>query len=210
MDETNKDIREAAENPIYTSSFVMSRDLFYDFSCVSYNRLKKYFLPFCILLFFSIAANIGMQNYDTVSGFSFISFLMFLMYLKTTRATKINYERNLLSAVKEQFLTVELFENKIASYADGPKREYYYNQITKFFETKNFLLLHLKYNLYILVNKNTLNADVGEVKSFLTNKCPLVKKKKFINCSNDKKWSLMLLIAMIIFSVLGLIISFAQ
>ena len=33
------------------------------------------------------------------------------------------------------------------------------------------------------------------------------RKKKFINCSNDKKWTLRLLILLVVFSVIGTIIS---
>ena len=51
-----------------------------------------------------------------------------------------------------------------------------------------------------------LNASVDEVKAFLMNKCTLVKKKKFINCANDKKWSLVFLIALIVVSVVGMIL----
>ena len=103
----------------------------------------------------------------------------------------------------------ELFEDKIVSHTDELKREYCYHQITKFFETKNFILLHLKYSLYIAIEKNNLNASVDEVKSFLMEKCTFVKKKKFIDCSNDKKWSLALLIALVVISVIGIVVGFA-
>ena len=33
-----------------------------------------------------------------------------------------------------------------------------------------------------------------------------MKKKKFINCANDKKWSLVFLIALIVVSVVGMIL----
>ena len=32
------------------------------------------------------------------------------------------------------------------------------------------------------------------------------KKKKFINCANDKKWSLVFLIALIVVSVIGTVV----
>ena len=131
---------------------------------------------------------------------------MLLTYFRTKKSIKINYERNLISAGKESTLNYELFEDKIVSHVDELKREYFYHQITKFFETKNFILLHLQHNLYITIEKNNLNAGVDEVKAFLTSKCALVKKEEFINCANDKRWSLVFLIAQIVVSVIGMIV----
>lgn len=198
---------EETKIAIYSSKFVMDKDLFYDFCSVSYNRTKKVFLTFLCLVACLIVTNILAGNYDIVVPFGlFISFLMFLTYFRTKKAIKINYERNLISAGKESTLQYELFEDKIVSHVDELKREYFYHQITKFFETKDFILLHLQHNLHITINKNNLNASVDEVKSFLTKKCTLVKKKKFINCCNDKKWSLVFLIALIVVSVIGAVV----
>ena len=112
---------------------------------------------------------------------------MILIYFRTRKSINIGYERMVISEGKEMTLNYELFEDKIVSHVDELKREYFYHQITKFFETKNFILLHLQHNLHITIEKNNLNASVDEVKAFLMNKCTPVKKKKFINCANDKK-----------------------
>ncbi len=210
MDENNVNVNvenEEVKKPIYSSRFLMNKDLYYDFCSVSYNRTKKVFLTFLCLVAYLIGINLLIGNYDIVLGFGpFISFLMILIYFRTKKAIKIGYERNLISAGKESTLNYELFEDKIVSYVDELKREYFYHQITKFFETKDFILLHLQHNLHITIEKNNLSASVDEVKAFLTNKCTLVKKKKFINCANDKKWSLVFLIALIVVSVIGTVI----
>lgn len=210
MDENNVNVNvenEEVEKPIYSSRFLMNKDLYYDFCSVSYNRTKKVFLTFLCLVAYLIGINLLIGNYDIVLGFGpFISFLMILIYFRTKKAIKIGYERNLISAGKESTLNYELFEDKIVSYVDELKREYFYHQITKFFETKDFILLHLQHNLHITIEKNNLRASVDEVKAFLTNKCTLVKKKKFINCANDKRWSLVFLIALIVVSVIGTVI----
>lgn len=197
---------EEVKNAIYSSKFLMNKDLFYDFNLISYNKMKKVFFAFLCFTAFEIVVNILVGNYDIIALCLFISFIMLLMYFKTKKAVKINYERNIISAGKESTLHYELFEDKIVSHIDELKREYFYHQITKFFETKNFILLHLQYNLHITIEKTNLNASVDEVKSFLMNKCTLVKKKKFINCSNDKKWSLAFLIALIVVSVIGTVV----
>lgn len=198
---------EEIKNAIYSSKFLMNKDLFYDFNLISYNKMKKIFLAFLCFTTFEIVVNILACNYDIVSLCLFISLIMLLMYFRTKKAIKINYERNLISAGKESTLQYELFEDKIVSHLDELRREYFYHQITKFFETKNFILLHLQHNLLITLEKNNLNASIDEVKSFLMNKCTLVKKKKFINCCNDKKWSLVFLIALIVVSIIGTIVS---
>lgn len=198
---------EEVKDAIYSSKFLMNKDLFYDFCSVSYNRTKKVFLSFFCLVAYLIDVNLIVGNYSIVVGFGpFISCLMLLTYFRTKKLIKINYERNLISAGKESTLHYEFFEDKIVSHLDELKREYFYHQITKFFETKNFILLHLQHNLYVTIEKNNLNASVDEVKSFLLNKCTLVKKRKFINCSNDKKWSLVFLVALIVVSVIGTVV----
>ena len=210
MDENNVNVdveNEEVKRPIYSSKFLMNKELFYDFCSVSYNRTKKIFLIFFCLVAYLIGINLLIGNYDIVIvvGPS-MSFLMVLLYFRTEKSIKINYERNLISAGKESTLNYELFDDKIILHVDELKREYFYHQITKFFETKNFILLHLQHNLYVTIEKNNLTASVDEVKAFLINKCTLVKKKKFINCANDKKWSLVFLIALIVVSIVGMIV----
>lgn len=212
MEENNVNVdveNEEVKIPIYSSKFLMNKELFYDFCSVSYNRTKKIFLIFFCLVAYLIGINLLIGNYDIVIvvGPS-MSFLMALLYFRTEKSIKINYERNLISAGKESTLNYELFDDKIILHVDELKREYFYHQITKFFETKNFILLHLQHNLHITIEKNNLNASVDEVKNFLMNKCTLIKKKKFINCANDKKWSLVFLIALIVISIIGIVVGF--
>ena len=211
---TNADIEnvnDETKSAIYSSSFVMDKELFYDFSSVSYNRTKKIILVFlCFAIFVCleviIVGNVG--NYDIVIAYSLaISFIMFVTYFNTARTIDKNYKRNLISFGKDPEAKEELFEDKIISSAEGAKREFFYHQVTKFFETKQFILLHLQYHMYIAINKNTLNADIDEVKAFLVEKCALVKKRKFMNCANDRKISLVLLIALIVFSVAASVVN---
>ena len=46
MDENNVNVNvenEEVKRPIYSSKFLMNKELFYDFCSVSYNRTKKIF-----------------------------------------------------------------------------------------------------------------------------------------------------------------------
>ncbi len=127
---------EGAKTAIYSSKFLMSKDLYYDFGSVVFNRTKKIFLVFFCLVAYLIGINLLVGNHDIVVGFGpFISFLMLLTYFRTKKLIKISYEQNLISAGKECTLNYELFEDKMVSHIDELKREYFYHQITKYFET---------------------------------------------------------------------------
>lgn len=157
MEENNVNVdveHEEVKIPIYSSKFLMNKELFYDFCSVSYNRTKKIFLIFFCLVAYLIGINLLIGNYDIVIVVGpFMSFLMALIYFRTEKSIKTNYERNLISAGKESTLNYELFDDKIILHVDELKREYFYHQITKFFETKNFILLHLQHNLHITIEK---------------------------------------------------------
>lgn len=202
---TNVDIESAESiSPAYRSRFLMSKELHYDFCSVGYNLTKILFIIFFCLMTYCIGINLFSGDYDVVIWYGpAMSIVMLLMYVKRKSGTKASYERMVISEGKEVTLTYELFADKIVSHNDALKREYYYNQITRLLETKSFLLLHLKHNLFVTIEKTNLNADVDEVKAFLMDKCTFVKKKKFINCAYAKEWSLAALIALIIVSVIG-------
>jgi len=200
---TNTENENEETAPVYSSKFTMSKELFYDFFLVSFHGTKKRFLAFLCATIVLIISYILLESYGMVSISLLVSFLMTLVYFKTKKAMKIGYERNVISSGKVSTHIYELFEDKIVTNFDGLKREYFYNQITKFYETKSFILLHLQHGLYITINKDTLSGNVDEVKAYLLQKCTFVKKKKFIKCSNDKKWTLAYLITLISVSVFG-------
>lgn len=185
----------------------MEEELYFDFCSASYNKIKRAFLVFLCLDAAAIAVNLLGGNYDIIVGFGpFMSFIMALVYFRTNKAVKIGYERIMLSRNAPDALTYELYDEKIVSRFEQQQKPYYYDQISGLFETKNFLLLHLKYNLYVTLEKSSLSASVDEIKPFLIKKCTNAKRKRFINCSNDKKWALALLIAQIVVCIAGSVI----
>lgn len=204
------DIDEESERvfePVFSSEFLMNKELFYDFSSVSYHRTKRGFIVFLCLVAFAITINILVGNYELVVLFGpLMALLMSLVYFRTNKAIRVNYERNVLAGGNNTVFKYDLLKDKIVSLVGGRKTEYDYNQITNLFETKDFILLHLKYNLHITINKNTLDGDVEDLKRFLLSKCVGVKKKRFINCENDKKISVVFLISLIAVAVAGSVI----
>ena len=211
MNENNANINvenKEVKSPIYSSKFLMNKELFYDFNLVTYNKIKKYIL-FCLCFSaFAIITNMLVGNYDIIGSTLFITLLALLVYCVNNKNIRVGYERTLLSeGVKKPTHGDELLEDRIISNIDELKREFFYFQVTGLFETDNFLLLHLKHNLFIVLNKSSLNASVDEVKAFLIKKCLQVKKKKFINCSNDKKLALSFLVELIVVTVVGTVVA---
>jgi len=203
----NPEIQNETNKAVYASDFVMTKEIFYNLSCVSYNKFKKCLLLSLCLLVYIVLVNILSRDYHIVPIGIFISAFMFFMFFIIKNSAKVGYERTVLTVGKDPTTGEELFEDKIVSKTNDRTREYSYQQITGLFETKDFLLLHLKHQVYITINKYALNADVDEVKSFLIGKCTRVKKKKFINCSNDKMISLILCIAIMFIAIIATVTS---
>ena len=204
----NQTVTEEVKQPLYFSRFLMSKELFYDFGSVFYNRTKKGFFAFLCFTVCLIAVNILTREYEILISYCvFLSIMMPFIYFRTKKAITIGYERAVISAGKESTLNYELFDDKIVSDLDGQKREFFYHQITQLYETKEFILLHLKHNVFVTVNKGNLSASADEVKAFILYKCTHVKNKKFINCSNDKELSVLLLSALVTISVIGAVIA---
>ncbi len=213
MDENNtnqsaENITETTREPIYRCDISMDRAFFGDLCFLSYQKFRKRFLLLLCFSIFEVIANIWIKNGFFAIISMVLSLMMLMICIVLEKGSKLSYERTLLSLGKEAVLHTELFEDTIVSNAEEGKREYSYDQITNFFETPTLLLLHLKHQLYIAIGKNTLNTSADEVKSFLTEKCRLVKKKTFMDCSHDRKWSFLFLGASLVCSFLGMIITF--
>lgn len=197
-----------AKKTIFNSQFLLSKDLFYDFCSVDYIRTKKIILIFLCIIISFICIDIITGDFDIILGLTamIVSFIMFLIYIRTKKTIKIGYERMLISEGKEISVNYEFFNDKIVAYRENSIRDFSYQEITKFFETKHFIMLHLQHNLHIAIEKDNLNISVDEVKTFLINNCPNVKKKKFVNCTKNKKFALIFLIALFVVSVVGMIV----
>lgn len=189
---------------VYSTKFVLSKELYCDFGSVGYNRTKVIFGVFLLLMTWINLIYSLSGDYDVILWYGpAISFIMCLTYFKTKQAIKVGYERMVLTRGKEADMHHALYEDKIVAYGDGSARDIFYEQVTKLYETKHFLLLYLKHNVYVTVEKSGLNGSIEAVKAFLMKKCTRVKKKKFIDCTGDEKWSLIFLAALIVVAAIG-------
>lgn len=193
------------KSPVYSSNHIMSKEMVYDFCSVDFNRTKKVFILNLFLVLALFVLN-HINRYDNIIfcfGAMVLSIFMVCTYFNVKRSIKIGYERTLLKEGKEVTVSYELFDDRIVLRKEEIVKEISYEQVTKFFETKKFIMLHLQHNVHITIEKNSLNANVDELKAFAAEKCTNVKNKKFINCANDKKWSIALLVAIIVVTVAG-------
>ena len=197
-------------SPIYSSEHLMSKEMVKDFCSVDFRRIKIKFIIFFFVILLYFALNIVFHIFGWLTWLTafLVAIINAMAYFRLKRAVKVSYERSLISEGKEVLLKHEFFEDKIVLYKEETKREIFYHQVTKLFETKRFIMLHLQHNLHITIEKSSLNADVEEVKAFVINKCDNVKKKKFINCVNDEKWSIVFMIALFVVSIGGAVAYF--
>ncbi len=199
---TPENLQEQDEKVIYSSNVTMTREAYSELSSLNYNRMKVMFgAALCVAVSAGVANFIGGDD-GLLVCMLLMSVMSLVLYIVSGRNAKTSYERGILNAGKEASVQHELLEDKIISIGEGGKREWLYTQVTGLFESKNLLLLHLKLNLYIMIDKSTLNADAEEVKAFLIERCRFAKKKKFTNCANDKRTALILLVILIALSVI--------
>lgn len=77
-----------------------------------------------------------------------------------------------------QIITFEETDIRTVNRDNKNENHYGYDQILSLIETKNLLLLTMKYRLCLVVEKRWLKGGtVEELKAFLQNRCPNVKKK---------------------------------
>ena len=191
--------------PVYSSQHTMSKEMIKDFCSVDFRRTKITFIIFFFVILIYFALNIIFNVFGWLIWLTaiMVAVINAIAYFRLKRAIKASYEKALISEGKEVLLKFDLFEDKIVLHREEAKREYFYHQVTKLFETKSFIMLHLQHNLHITIEKSSLNADVDEVKAFVIDKCNNVKKKKFVNCVNDEKWSIVFMIALFVVAIAG-------
>lgn len=197
-------------NPIYSSEHLMSKEMVKDFCSVDFRRTKITFIIFFFVILIYVALNIVFNVFGWLIWLTaiMVAVINAMAYFRLKRAIKASYEKALISEGKEVLLKFGLFDDKIVLHREDAKREYFYHQVTKLFETKSFIMLHLQHNLHITIEKSSLNADVEEVKAFVISKCDNVKKKKFVNCVNDEKWSIVFMIALFVVAIAGMVAYF--
>lgn len=114
------------KSPIYSSEFLMSKELVKDFCSVDFRRTKITFLVFFLIVTCYVGVNLAFHIKDWIVYLcSFlVAVINCIVYFRLKNAIKISYEKALISEGKEVAVKYELFEDKIVSHKDELIREY--------------------------------------------------------------------------------------
>lgn len=209
MNENTNNLTQPKQPRFYSKLYV-TKDIYDEFSQLNYIRLKKTYIVYLVisvLAFISAVFNHSLTYFvlDVLVLASALS-----LYFRVNKTTKLGYERLEFSnggTVSEY--SSELYDNRIVTINEKNDKEYSYSAVEKLLETKTLLLLGMKYNMYIMINKSDF-SNIEELKAFLLSECKGVKKKEFIDISNRKKVSFVLLIIMTVivalFAIIGTVL----
>lgn len=156
-----------------------------------------------ILFLIAVALVINMiyGNYQNVMLFG-VLFIIFILISKITGRSKIVYKRSkFLNNNEDIETTVNINEEKIIMTSkNGNITNYSFDRIIGIVETKNLLILKLKYNMGIIIDKSNLTGGTkDELIEFLFSVCKNIKTKKVV-C--DKIWLILRRSTLVIFVIL--------
>ena len=138
------------------------------------------------------------KNYSIIIYIGILS-LFLLLILKIIGKNKTSYKISKdLNNGTDVHINVEINNEKISNYT--------FNQIISLIETKNFVILKLKHNLGIIIDKTSLTGGTKEdLIHHLLSVCENIKKKKIIKSKNWiilRKFSFVVLFLIFILSII--------
>lgn len=147
------------------------------------------------------------KNYSIIIYIGILS-LFLLLILKIIGKNKTSYKISKdLNNGTDVHINVEINNEKIIMTSDnGNISNYTFNQIISLIETKNFVILKLKHNLVIIIDKTSLTGGTKEdLINHLLSVCENIKKKKIIKSKNWiilRKFSFVVLFLIFILSII--------
>ena len=161
----------------FTSEYTLDKDTFKEFQMgFSQNKMiLVYIVCIVVSLFYLI-----LKRYNSAVFFSIFSmaYILILNLIKLY-TSKLQYNRFLIVTKGKNKNNIKISENIIeGTNENGNKNSYTLDQIIDVVETKNLIILKLKYRLGIIINKNTLNTSKNEFIDYLMDKCINLKSRK--------------------------------
>ena len=147
------------------------------------------------------------KNFSIIIYIGILS-LFLLLILKIIGKNKTSYKVSKdLNNGTDVHINVEINNEKIIMTSDnGNISNYTFNQIISLIETKNFVILKLKHNLGIIIDKTSLTGGTKEdLINHLLSVCENIKKKKIIKSKNWiilRKFSFVVLFLIFILSII--------
>lgn len=154
---------------------------------VGYMAFKKSIIICMLILLALLILYMYNKRYDIMLGIG-IAFVIFALIIKISGRNKLQYKRyKSLNNGEDLKTTIKINNEKIIS--TNQKKDtasYEFNQIIGIIETENLLILKLKYNMGIILNKNNIEGGTkDELINYLFSVCDNIKKKKVIKAN---KW----------------------
>lgn len=184
----------------FSSKYILDYKMYKEFSR-GYLSVSKASIILWVLLAIALILNIIEQNYKNVILFGIVYIIFGFIYIIVGR-NKFYYKRSkFLNNDKDIDATVKIDEEKIVlTSQNGNTTNYTFDQITSIIETNNLLILKLKYNVGIIIDKNNLTGGTKEeLTNYLFSVCKNIKKQKVIN---SKYWIILRKIISIIYVIL--------
>lgn len=169
------------EEKEFQSKYTLDLDTYREFS-KGYIGVKKIGQVFLVLFVLCGVSQIFARNYWYIFAF-FGLWLLLMLTTKILNPTKVQYNRSIsANGGKPLHHTVTINKDGILIAEDGGnKSNYKFEQIIGIGETKNLLILKMKYNLGIILRKDTLiGGSQEELANFLSEKCSNLKPKKIV------------------------------
>lgn len=174
---------------MYRGKYILNKKTAEDVAIGIAKPIKRFYLWVCII---SVAVLVGINIYRalgmnaetslvTFGIVSFASAIIILLCVSTIKKSSYKVARTLLDQLDTSYHTEELikdlfFEEEKINITDSENsKEFWYSSIIKMTETDKHILFKLKGNLYLWVEKNSIEGGtVDEFKSFMNGK--IIKK----------------------------------
>lgn len=184
----------------FKTKYTLDYKTYKEFS-VGYMATKKSSVIILLLFLALFIVYLIYKRYEAIIGFSSL-FIILIIIFKIAGLNKIQYKRyRNLNNNEDMETNISIGKEKIIlTSKKGDTSSYEFNQIIGIIETKNLLILKLKYNMGIILNKNNIEGGTREkLIEYLFSVCNNIKKKKVIS---SKIW---LIIRRLNFILLGII-----
>lgn len=192
------------ENKIeFNSKYTLDYKTYKEFSAGYIATNKSSIIMLFVVLVLLILCIIY-KNYETVITFG-VLLGIFALLKKVTGRNKLQYKRyKSLNNNEDEEGNIKIDKEKIVyTSKKGNIASYDFSQIIGIIETKNLIVLKLKYNMGIILNKHNLDGETKEeLIKYLFSVCNNLKKKKVIN---SKKWLVVRRVMFVLFTIAVLV-----
>lgn len=192
----------------FKSNYIMDLETYKEFAsgfistsmrAICYRLVILIYGIFCILL-----------NQQDVAMIFISIYLLIMLINKLTGRNLIQYKRSLSinngKPVSTEVIIDETGIQGINKDKDN-KTDYTFEQISAVTETKNLIILKMKYDLGIIINKNNLEGGSREeLINFIFDKCQNIKKKKVVQSKYGEIFFKLYMLILIVLFVITVII----